>query len=180
MPQVTHGAHQILQEFRPVPVAFTNIEVIYKWSFGQATEHRGCDPGAGLAHVPGSIFLACPPGRVFAAPSSGWPHWRQVALSHAKGGVKTATSVRSTPDKRGLGYPFNRSSTSLGQWNVLWPAPTTPSLLGSFGLGSGLMQTAWNGCGGLAASFVRPVVIWEDGGLGTEGSCVLDAVAAHR
>ena len=81
---------------------------------------------------------------------------------------------------RALGYPFNRSSTSLGQWNVLWPAPTTPSLLGSFGLGSGLMQTAWNGCGGLAASFVRPVVIWEDGGLGTEGSCVLDAVAAHR
>src|SRR6185437_2334574 len=82
-----------------------------------------------------------------------------------------------------LGYPFNRSWTSLGQWNVLWPAPTTPSLLGSFGLGSGLMQTAWttwNGWGGLAASFVRPVVIWEDGGLGTEGSCVLDAVAAHR
>ena len=82
-----------------------------------------------------------------------------------------------------LGYPFNRSWASLGQWNVLWPAPTTPSLLGSFGLGSGLMQTAWttwNGCGGLAASFVRPVVIREDGGLGTEGSCVLDAVAAHR
>jgi len=50
-------------------------------------------------------------------------------------------------------------------------------------IGSGLMQTAWttwNGCGGLAASFVRPVVIREDGGLGTEGSCVLDAVAAHR
>ena len=107
--QVAHVAHQILQEFRPVPAACTNVEVIYKWSFGQATEHRGCDPGTGLAHVPGSIFLACPPGRVFAAPSSGWPHWRQVASSHAKGGGKTATSVRSTSDKRPLGYPFNRS-----------------------------------------------------------------------
>lgn len=93
------------------------------------------------------------------------------------GGIGQGEAV---PDNPTLGYPFNRSSTSLGQWNVLWPAPTTPSLLGSFGLGSGLMQTAWNGCGGLAASFVRPVVIWEDGGLGTEGSCVLDAVAAHR
>ena len=30
MPQVAHVAHQILQEFRPVPVTFTNIEVIYK------------------------------------------------------------------------------------------------------------------------------------------------------
>jgi hypothetical protein len=92
-------------------------------------------------------------------------------------------SRRDFYHKVALGYPFNRSWTSLGQWNVLWPAPTTPSRLGSFGLGSGLMQTAWttwNGCGGLAASFVRPVVIWEDGGLGTEGSCVLDAVAAHR
>jgi len=26
--QVAHVAHQILQEFRPVPVTFTNIEVI--------------------------------------------------------------------------------------------------------------------------------------------------------
>ncbi len=58
-----------------------------------------------------------------------------------------------------------------------------PKSLGEFQAGSRLMQTAWttwNGCGGLAASFVRPVVIREDGGLGTEGSCVLDAVAAHR
>jgi hypothetical protein len=85
--------------------------------------------------------------------------------------------------KRRLGYPFNRSWASLGQWNAPWPAPTTPSLLGSFGLGFGLMQTAlttWNGCGGLAALSVRPVVIREDGGLGTGGSCVLDAVTAHR
>src|SRR5271157_3483500 len=71
----------------------------------------------------------------------------------------------------------------LGQWNVPMPAPTTLSLLGSFRLGSRLMQTAWttwNGCDGLAASSARPVVIREDGGLGTAGSCVLDAVAAHQ
>ena len=30
MPQVAHGAHQILQEFRPVPAAFTNGEVMCK------------------------------------------------------------------------------------------------------------------------------------------------------
>ena len=112
-----------------------------------------------------------------------WPGARSrfdLSGAFAWTGVCRAVIRLATPDKRTLGYPFNRSSTSLGQWNVLWPAPTTPSLLGSFGLGSGLMQTAWNGCGGLAASFVRPVVIREDGGLGTEGSCVLDAVAAHR
>src|SRR5271166_180567 len=71
----------------------------------------------------------------------------------------------------------------LGRWNVPMPAPTTLSLLGSFRLGSRLMQTAWttwNGCDGLAASSARPVVIREDGGLGTAGSCVLDAVAAHQ
>jgi hypothetical protein len=42
------------------------------------------------------------------------------------------------------------------------PAPTTPSLLESFRLGSRLMQTAWttwNGCDGLAASSACPVVI---------------------
>ena len=63
------------------------------------------------------------------------------------------------------------------------PAPTILSLLGSFRLGSRLMRTAWitwNGCDGLAASSARPVVIQEDGGLGTAGSCVLDAVAAHQ
>ena len=63
------------------------------------------------------------------------------------------------------------------------PAFTTLSLLGSFGLGSRLMQiawTTWNGCDGLAASSARPVIIREDGGLGTAGSCVLDAVAAHQ
>jgi hypothetical protein len=64
----------------------------------------------------------------------------------------------------------------LGRWTVPMPAPTTPSLLGSFRLGSRLMQTAWNGCDGLAASSARTVVIREDGGLGTAGSCVLDAV----
>jgi DNA replication protein DnaC len=71
----------------------------------------------------------------------------------------------------------------LAQWNVPGPAPITPSLLGSFRLGSRLMQTAWttwNGCDGLSASSARPVVIREDGGLGTAGSCVLDAVAAHQ
>src|SRR5271170_1122033 len=71
----------------------------------------------------------------------------------------------------------------LGKWNVPLPVPTTPGLLGSFKLGSRLMQTAWttwNGCDGLAASSVRPVVIRVDGGLGTAGSCVLDAVAAHQ
>ena len=71
----------------------------------------------------------------------------------------------------------------LGQWNVPMPASTTLSLLGSFRLGSRLMQTAWttwNGCDGLAASSARPVVTREDGGLGTAGSCVLDAVAAHQ
>ena len=58
------------------------------------------------------------------------------------------------------------------------PAPTILSPLGSFRLGSRLMQTAWtiwNGCDGLAASSARPVVIREDGGLGTAGSCVLHA-----
>jgi len=71
----------------------------------------------------------------------------------------------------------------LGQWNVAMPAPTTLSLLGSFRLGSRLMQTAWttwNGCDGLAASSARAAVVREDGGLGTAGSCVLDAVAAHQ
>ena len=71
----------------------------------------------------------------------------------------------------------------LGKWNVPMPVPTTPGLLGSFKLGSRLMQTAWttwNGCDGLAASSVRPVVIRVDGGLGTADSCVLDAIAAHR
>jgi hypothetical protein len=71
----------------------------------------------------------------------------------------------------------------LGQWNVAMPVPTTLSLLGSFRLGSRLMQTAWttsNGCDGLAASSARAVVIREDGGSGTAGSCVLDAVAAHQ
>ncbi len=71
----------------------------------------------------------------------------------------------------------------LGQWNVPVPAPTTLGLLGSFRRGSRLMQTAWttwNGCDGLAALSARPVVIQEDGGLGTAGSCVLDAVAAHQ
>ena len=70
----------------------------------------------------------------------------------------------------------------LGQWNVPAPAATTPSLLESSGLGSRLMQiawTTWNGCDGLAASSARRVVIREDGGLGTAGSCVLDAVAAR-
>ena len=70
-----------------------------------------------------------------------------------------------------------------GKWNVPMPVPTTPGLLGSFKLGSRLMQTAWttwNGCDGLAASSVRPVVIRVDGGLGTADSCVLDAIAAHR
>src|ERR1700676_2729382 len=68
----------------------------------------------------------------------------------------------------------------LGQWNVPTPAPTTLSPLGSFRLGSRLMQTAWttwNGCDGLTASSARPVVIREDGGLGTAGSCALDARA---
>ncbi len=71
----------------------------------------------------------------------------------------------------------------LGQWNVPMPAPTTLSRWENFKLGSRLMQTAWttwNGCDGLAASSARPVVIREDGGLGTAGSCVLDAVAAHQ
>ena len=71
----------------------------------------------------------------------------------------------------------------LGKWNVPMPVPTTPGLLGSFKLGSRLMQTAWttwNGCDGLAASSVRPVVIRVDGGLGTADSCVPDAIAAHR
>ena len=71
----------------------------------------------------------------------------------------------------------------LGKWNVPVPAPTTPGLLGSFKLGSRLMQTAWttwNGCDGLAASSARPVVIRVDGGLGTADSCVLDAIAAHQ
>ena len=95
-------------------------------------------------------------------------------------------------DNAPLGCPFNRSlwgvhltgvERRLGRWNVPMPAPTTLSLLGSFRLGSRLMQTAWttwNGCAGLAASSARPVVIREDGGLGTAGSCVLDAVAAHQ
>jgi hypothetical protein len=71
----------------------------------------------------------------------------------------------------------------LGQWNVPVPAATTLSLLESFELGSRLMQiawTTWSGCDGLAASSARRVVIREDGGLGTAGSCVLDAVAAHQ
>ena len=71
----------------------------------------------------------------------------------------------------------------LERWNVPMPVPTTPSLLGSFRLGSRLMQTAsttWNGCDGLAALSARPVVIRVDGGLGTADSCVLDAVAAHQ
>jgi len=117
------------------------------------------------------------PNPLVTAPACRTPDLNRVHFENYKGLGSPQTH------NSGPGYPFNRSSTSLGQWNVLWPAPTTPSLLGSFGLGSGLMQTAWttwNGCGGLAASFVRPVVIWEDGGLGTGGSCVLDAVAAHR
>jgi hypothetical protein len=36
--QVAHVAHQILQEFRPVPVAYTNIEVVYKQTFGGVAE----------------------------------------------------------------------------------------------------------------------------------------------
>ena len=98
-------------------------------------------------------------------------------------GAVTLWSGNGSSHYRDPGYPFNRSLASLEQWNVPWPAPTTPSLLGSFGLGSGLMQTAsttWNGCGGHAASSVRPVVIREDGGLGMGGSCVLDAGTAHR
>jgi hypothetical protein len=46
-----------------------------------------------------------------------------------------------------------------------------------------MMETAWitwSGCDGLAASSVRPVAIREDGGLGTAGLCVLDAVAGHQ
>src|SRR5208282_4668389 len=72
---------------------------------------------------------------------------------------------------------------TLWQWNAPVSAPTTLSRLENFKLGSRLMQTAWttwNGYDGLAASSARPVVIREDGGLGTAGSCVLDAVTAHQ
>ena len=71
----------------------------------------------------------------------------------------------------------------LWRWNAPVPARTTLSRLENFKLGSRLMQTAWttwNGYDGLAASSARPVVIREDGGLGTAGSCVLDAVTAHQ
>jgi hypothetical protein len=77
----------------------------------------------------------------------------------------------------------SRSRGMLFYRVVAMPAPTTLSLLGSFRLGSRLMQTAWttwNGCDGLAASSARAAVVREDGGLGTAGSCVLDAVAAHQ
>ena len=69
----------------------------------------------------------------------------------------------------------------LWQWNAPVPAPTTLSRLENFKPGSRLMQTAWttwNGYDGLAASSARPVVIREDGGLGTAGSCAPDAVTA--
>ena len=72
---------------------------------------------------------------------------------------------------------------TLWQWNAPVSAPTTLSRLENFKLGSRLMQTAWttwNGYDGLAVSSARPVVIREDGGLGTAGSCVLDAVTAHQ
>jgi hypothetical protein len=71
----------------------------------------------------------------------------------------------------------------LWRWNAPVPARTTLSRLENFKLGSRLMQTAWttwNGYDGLAASSARPVVIREDGGLGTAGSCALDAVTAHQ
>lgn len=58
-----------------------------------------------------------------------------------------------------------------------------PKSLGAFQAWSRLMQTAGttsNGCDGLGASSARPVGIREDGSLGTTGSCVLDAVAAHQ
>jgi hypothetical protein len=71
----------------------------------------------------------------------------------------------------------------LWRWNAPVPARTTLSRLENFKLGSRLMQTAWttwNGYDGLAASSAHPVVIREDGGLGTAGSCVLDAVTVHQ
>jgi hypothetical protein len=89
-----------------------------------------------------------------------------------------ANSDRSISGNRGI--HLTGVERRLGQWNVPVPAATTLSLLESFGLGSRLMQIAWNGCDGLAASSARRVVIREDGGLGTAGSCVPDAVAAHQ
>ena len=58
-----------------------------------------------------------------------------------------------------------------------------PKSLGEFQAWFPTVQTAWttwNGCDGLAASSARAAVVREDGGLGTAGSCVLDAVAAHQ
>jgi hypothetical protein len=55
--------------------------------------------------------------------------------------------------------------------------------LGAFQAWSRLMQTAGttsNGCDGLGASSARPAGFREDGGLGTSGACVPDAVAVHQ
>jgi hypothetical protein len=102
-------------------------------------------------------------------------------LLEVRGTSRNLTAGRSIRDVWGI--HLTGVERRLGQWNLPMPAATTLSLLGSFRLGSRLMQTAWttwNGCDGLAASSARRVVIREDGGLGTAGSCVLDAVAAHQ
>jgi hypothetical protein len=105
----------------------------------------------------------------------------RATTARHRGGNRTPANAGSISGNWGI--HLTGVERRLGQWNVAMPAPTTLSLLGSFRLGSRLMQTAWttwNGCDGLAASSARAAVVREDGGLGTAGSCVLDAVAAHQ
>jgi hypothetical protein len=81
------------------------------------------------------------------------------------------------------GYPFNRSSGTLGEWMPLVLACTTRGRWASSRRGSGLMRTAWttwNGCGGRVVSFARAVASAGAGGLATDASCAPRAARDRR
>jgi hypothetical protein len=147
------GAGAIPQQHAPEPSAWTSVSPPVRHSYGLTVRDHGLMTAFGLLI-------------------------RTMPYAFARFGILLAYSVACIIWIRGV--HLTGVQRRLGQWNVPTPAPTTLSPLGSFRLGSRLMQTAWNGCDGLTASSARSVVIREDGGLGTAGSCALDAVAAHR
>ena len=82
-----------------------------------------------------------------------------------------------------LGYPFNRSSTTLLRWITLALASIIRGPWASSMPGSRRMRTAWttsNGCDGQPASFVRPAGMMWAGGLVTGASCARSAAAGRQ
>lgn len=90
---------------------------------------------------------------------------------------------RKSSDMPCLGYPFNRSSTTLLRWITLALASIIRGPWASSMPGSRRMRTAWttsNGCDGQPASFVRPAGMMWAGGLVTGASCARSAAAGRQ